>query len=207
MKKASFFGLLGYLSGRWSDKLTEQKNFLESRIKVLESQSMTDDVTGLYNHRHILEEIEREIERAVRQGRSLCGMMIDIDNFKRINDVYGHWVGDLVLREMAFVLKQTIRVIDIVGRYGGDEFVVILPETKFELAERVAQRIQQQVRQHRFKCKGNSLSLTVSIGLWLFENPKGLTPAIFVDQIDKAMFAAKGMGKDRIYSVEIPVPL
>jgi diguanylate cyclase (GGDEF)-like protein len=194
----SFFGV--YLGGL-NDKISAQKRSLEALTNVLEAQSMTDDVTGLYNHRHLLEEIEKEVERSQRYKRFLSGIMVDIDDFKEVNDTHGHVIGDLVLREMALVLNQSIRKIDIVGRYGGDEFVVILPEAEWSSAHAVAERILQNIRQHRFKTKGDYISLTVSVGLFYFKDTTGLDKTQFIERIDEAMFQAKALGKDKVFSV------
>ncbi len=195
----SALGWLGAYLGGFHDKQSHEKSRIENLMNALAAQSMSDDVTGLYNHRHLIEEIEREIERAKRYDHILCGMMIDVDGFKKINDTYGHLTGDFVLREMAQLLIQSLRKIDVIGRYGGDEFVVILPETRIEAAIVVAERILQNVRQHRFQTKHAHLSLTVSIGIISFENIKDLDRAQFIERIDKAMFEAKALGKDRIF--------
>ncbi|HTL70597.1 MAG TPA: GGDEF domain-containing protein [Candidatus Eisenbacteria bacterium] len=181
------------------EDLENENRRIRARAEVLANQSMTDDITGLYNHRHLLEEIEREIERARRHGRGLCGIMLDVDNFKRINDRYGHLVGDYVLREIAYVINKSIRSVDIVGRYGGDEFVVILPETGYESAGEVAQRIRQAVREHGFFiCKDKPVSVTASLGLLLFKDAEHLDAARFLEGVDEAMLCAKTLGKDRI---------
>ena len=197
------FGSFGAYLGWLHDKIANQKESLAALTGILKNQSIMDDVTGLYNHQHILEEIEKEIERAKRQHRSLCGIMVDIDNFKGINDVHGHLVGDLVLREMAFVLKVSVRKIDIVGRYGGDEFIVVLPETPYESAKTVAERIQENARQYPFKTKTAHTSLTASIGLWLFDDLTHLDSSIFVEKVDEAMYKAKSAGKNRIFSYDL----
>ena len=196
------FGCFGAYLGRLHDSIARQKESLGALAAILKNQSMIDDITGLYNHRHILEEIEREIERARRQQRSLCGIMVDIDNFKEINDDHGHLVGDFILREAAFVLRGSIRRIDIIGRYGGDEFVVLLPETPYESARAVAERIQENFRRHSFRTQTTYTCLTVSIGLWLFDDLAGLSSSLFVEKVDQAMYKAKSLGKNRIFSCD-----
>lgn len=195
------FGLFGHYLGELNDKVFSQKVKLESLASVLENQSMTDDVTGLYNHRHLMEEIEKEVERSKRHHHVLSGMMVDVDGFKEINDSYGHLTGDYVLREAAFVLNESIRKIDIIGRYGGDEFVIILPEASLDAAETVSERILQNVRQHRFMTKRDHISLTVSVGLFHFEDASDLSKTQFIEKIDDAMFRAKALGKDRLFAV------
>lgn len=195
------FALFGACLGGLSDVIQSQKESLQKLKNFLETQSMTDDVTGVYNHRHLLEEIEKEVERSKRHNHFLSGMMIDVDGFKEINESYGHLVGDSVLREMAIVLADSIRKIDIFGRYGGDEFVVILPEAQLPAAEVVAERILKNVRKHRFKTQRDDLSMTVSIGLFSFEDTRDLDKTQFIEKIDQAMFRAKGLGKDATFAV------
>ncbi len=195
------FGLFGWHLGSLNDKIHAQKKSLESLMGVLETQSMTDDVTGLYNHRHLLGEIEREVERSKRHSHILSGIMVDVDGFKEINDAYGHLTGDYVLREVALVLNESIRKIDIIGRYGGDEFVIILPEAKLEAAEVISERILQNIRQRRFKTKRDYISLTVSVGLFSFEDASNLDKTQFIEKIDQAMFQAKSLGKNRVFAV------
>lgn len=196
------FGFFGAYLGSLNDASRSQKKSLESLMNVLEAQSMTDDVTGLYNHRHLREEIEKEIERSKRHNHSLSALMIDIDGFKEINELYGHLTGDYVLREVASVINQSIRKIDILGRYGGDEFVVILPEAKIGPAKIVAERILQNIRSHRFQTKRDYISLTVSIGVFSYEDLKNLDLNVFIEKIDEAMFRAKSSGKNKMFLLE-----
>jgi diguanylate cyclase (GGDEF)-like protein len=195
------FGLFGYYLGRWNDKIVSQKISVEKLNVLLKSESMTDDTTGLYNHRHILVEVERETERARRYGHILSGMMIDIDDFKKINDSYGHLAGDQILREVADVLNSNIRKVDIIGRYGGDEFLAILPETTAEAATLIAGRLLTSIRNYPFKINDHLLTLTISIGISSFENTKALDRETFIERTDKAMFGAKSAGKNRIFCV------
>lgn len=195
------FGFFGAYLGSLNDKIHAQKKSLEALVNVLEAQSMSDDVTGIYNHRHLLEEIAKEVERSKRHDHLLSGMMVDVDDFKQINDLYGHSTGDAVIREVALVLNESIRKIDIIGRYGGDEFVIILPEAKLSAAKVVSERILLNIRQHRFNTRRDYVSLTVSIGLFSFENSSNLDKAQFIEKIDQAMFQAKSLGKDRAFAV------
>ena len=191
----TFFGLL---LGILEDRVVSQKISLQRMAIQLERQSMTDDLTGLYNHRHILMEVDREVERANRYGRLVSGMMIDVDDFKKVNDQCGHLAGDIVLREVAEVLLSSIRKVDILGRYGGDEFLVILPETTGEASRVVAERIQRNIRQHSFRVKEIPLSLTVSIGLFSFPPSQKLDTFTFIDRADQVMLQAKKSGKNAI---------
>lgn len=194
------FGLFGAYLGHLNDSIRSQKKSLEAVNLLLKTQSMTDDITGLYNHRHLIEEADKELARAKRYGRFLSGMMVDIDDFKNINDNYGHLTGDSVLKELAAILKNGVRKMDIVGRYGGDEFLVLLPETTGELARNLANRIQKDVRQHQFKTLRDYISVTVSIGVVHFKDNKDLNKLAFIERLDKAMYLAKNLGKDRIFT-------
>lgn len=166
----------------------------------MEHQSITDDITGLYNHRHILLEVDKEIERAKRYGRFLSGMMIDVDNFKEINDVYGHLVGDSVLSEVSQVIQQNIRKIDIPGRFGGDEFLIILPETALMAARILGERILIMINKHSFKTARDYLQVSVSIGVFFIQDGKDYDRAIFIEKMDFAMTKAKRLGKNRVHA-------
>ena len=192
-------GIFGFLLGFLQDRLSAQKENLERMAGLLEHQSMTDDLTGLYNHRHILVEIDREVERANRYGRTLSGMMIDIDDFKKVNDEHGHLAGDEVLRQMADVLQRSVRKVDILGRYAGDEFFTILPETGPEMSRLVAQRIRRNVNAHDFRFKDILLHITVSIGLFSFHSDQKFSLDTFINQADQMLLGAKRAGKNQVF--------
>jgi len=193
-------GKITHFVGMWQD-VTQRKQAeedLEHRAVVLEKESITDDLTGQYNRRHILEELEKEVERSRRYGRRLSGMMIDLDNFKQVNDQYGHPLGDRVLRTFSGILKKGIRKIDILGRYGGDEFIVILPESTVEVAHRVAARIQKNLHEYHKNVSGELFPAAASIGLISFENLQGVSRSAFVQKMDEALLRAKQSGKNRV---------
>ena len=192
------FAFFGLLLGILEDRVVSQKVSLQRMAIQLERQSMTDDLTGLYNHRHILVEVDREVERANRYGRLISGMMIDVDDFKKVNDQYGHLAGDQVLRELSEVLQKNIRKVDILGRYGGDEFLVILPETTLEASRVVAERIQRNVARHSIRVNETFISLTVSVGLFSFTPSQKVDAFTFIDRADKVMLEAKKSGKNTI---------
>ncbi len=193
-------GRVSYFIGVWSDS-TEHKRQEESiaaSLKDFEHQSKTDELTGQYNRRHILAELEREIERVKRYGRHLSGMMIDIDNFKMINDRYGHLMGDRVIKAFAAVISRSIRKVDILGRYGGDEFLVILPEATLDVGKLVAQRIQKNLLEYEENVLSGLGRLTASIGLLSFENIPEAGPVAFMEKIDHALLQSKRAGKNTI---------
>jgi diguanylate cyclase (GGDEF)-like protein len=159
--------------------------------------STTDALTGLWNFRYLSMSLAREIERSTRFDRPLAVLMLDLDHFKRINDLYGHARGDAVLRELAHRVHEQIREVDTFARYGGEEFVVVLPETTVEGAAQLAERICVAVRREPFHLEGEeSLDVTVSIGGAAFPD-HGSTPATLMRAADKALYVAKGEGRDR----------
>ena len=192
------FGVFGYFLGSLRDRVLYQNIALERMNTTLKTQSLTDDVTGQYNHRFLVSEIEKSLERAVRNKRDLSALMIDLDDFKQVNDRFGHLTGDRVLKELADIVNQSIRKVDTLGRYGGDEFLVILPEAAPEAAARVARRIQQNVSQHRFNVGKKTLPITVSIGITTVPDIQKIDKTDFIESVDQAMFKAKKSGKNRI---------
>jgi len=148
-----------------------------------------DDLTGIYNHRHFHEVLPRELERAKRYSQPFCLLMMDIDNFKKYNDTYGHLAGDKLLTNIANLLISSIRCADIDFRYGGEEFVVILPQVGKQGGVEAAKRILNLIKQE--------LSVTVSIGVTSFPDD-GTSKEELINKADSAMHRAKKLGKDRI---------
>ena len=139
------------------------------RIAEAERLSQTDDLTKLHNARYLRQFLLNEIRRARRYGTSVAALFLDLDDFKRVNDAHGHLAGSHVLMEMAAVILSSIRDTDAVARYGGDEFVIVLPDTQIELAGTVAQRIREKISHHQFNAGRNlKLSLTASFGVATF---------------------------------------
>ena len=193
-------GSVSHFVAVWKD-VTEAKRRHEEMVshsKTLEVQSIRDDLTGLYNRRYILLELEKETERSIRCKRPITGMMIDLDNFKQVNDQYGHPAGDEVLKQFALILEKSIRKMDIAGRYGGDEFLVLLPESDLEISGRVAERIRKNVHEFPFNAKGTPFSLSVSIGLIPFNEGEKNNKNGMIEKIDQALFRAKQSGKNQV---------
>lgn len=167
--------------------------------KLTKRLSITDELTGLFNYRYLQQRLDDEIERARRYGRSLSMLMLDADDFKKYNDTHGHVAGDIALAEIGTVLHAAVREIDVVCRYGGEEFAVLLPETDAEGAFVVAEKVREAVASHSFlDADGNrGVRLTVSIGLATY-------PASAADreellrQADDALYNAKTTGRDRV---------
>lgn len=166
----------------------------------LERQARIDLLTGLNNRRHFFELAKKELERAKRHGAPLPALMLDVDHFKLVNDTYGHHVGDLVLQKLSEVCVQTLRGIDILGRFGGEEFAILLPETKIEQALEVAERLRLAVAGATVPLEqGGSIHITVSIGVASLV----ATDARVEDMLkraDAALYAAKNTGRNRVCS-------
>lgn len=166
----------------------------------LEQLAQTDPLTQLLNRRALTERITAEMERALRYDSTLALLMIDLDHFKRVNDTYGHLVGDDVLRDVAKLLVDTIRVSDIVARYGGEEFLVLLPETDDAGAESFADRIRAAVEEHDFTDSGEhpQLRLTSSIGVAMYPAARIESVEDLFARADAALYRAKADGRNRV---------
>jgi two-component system cell cycle response regulator len=158
--------------------------------------SITDGLTGLWNYRYFTMTIGKEIERAARFGRPLSLLLLDLDHFKLVNDVYGHQRGDAVLVELAGRIRGQVRDVDTVARYGGEEFVVILPETDEEGAVQAAERIRAAVRRRPFSDgQDTPLEITISVGVAVFPL-HGAGSTSLLRRADQALYSAKRAGRD-----------
>ncbi len=173
---------------------------LEAKNKILDNLANIDGLTGLYNHRYFQNVLDQEINRAVRHGSSMSILMVDIDFFKKVNDTYGHQVGDFILSEFSKIIQENIRQYDILARYGGEEFVVLLPETTIEDALVVAEKLRSIIEQTPFQDNREKYYITASFGL------ANCTPATednfskntFINQADQALYEAKEKGRNRV---------
>ena len=166
----------------------------------LEQLAQTDPLTQLLNRRALTERINAEMERALRYDSSLSLLMVDLDHFKRINDTYGHLVGDDVLRDFAKLLTATIRTTDVVARYGGEEFLVLLPEADEAGAEHFAERIRAAVEKQEFGARVGhpALKLTASIGVATFPAARIESLEDLLARADAALYRAKADGRNRV---------
>jgi diguanylate cyclase (GGDEF)-like protein len=177
--------------------LINAERFLQAREKAF-----VDDVTSLYNARYLLSALDREVNRASRSENKLSVLFLDLDRFKTVNDRFGHLIGSRVLRELGGLLQESVRAIDTVGRYGGDEFTILLVDTGKDGAMSVADRIRQSVADHAFGAeRGLELRLTISVGVATFPL-HGETRERLLDLADKAMYLAKALGRNQVCSAD-----
>lgn len=178
------------------DELKKKNRQLEEVLAKVEFLAITDPLTGLYNRRHFEIMIEKEFNRTARYNSPTSCLMIDIDYFKRINDEYGHRAGDTVLKEIADLLKRCLRKIDTVARWGGEEFVVLLPGTNKKGATDASSRILGAISEHQFS--GIQRQITVSIGIAAVPGCPADSAEKLIDASDNAMYEAKSKGRNRI---------
>lgn len=168
----------------------KERRLQEEEIKLL---AETDPLTGIYNRRMFFDYLEIELLRTKRYGNNLSLIMLDIDYFKKVNDTYGHDVGDYVLRTIVDIVKEKVREADILARYGGEEFIIILPETDIGGAKTLAEKIRILIEKNIF----NKVKMvTVSIGVTSFQ--EGDTVATFTKRVDNALYKAKNNGRNRV---------
>ena len=160
--------------------------------------SIRDSLTDLYNHRHVMELVSVEFTRVGRYQEAFSLLMIDVDNFKKVNDEYGHPAGDSVLKELARIIKETVRTVDSVGRYGGEEFVAILPHTAHALAMETAERLRRTIHEHVFLAGDRKVHVTVSVGVASYPSPTVDSPATLIREADQALYRAKEAGRDLV---------
>ncbi len=172
------------------------------RVTILENENISDPLTGIYNRRYLVRRLEEECARSRRYHLPLSVLLIDIDHFKLINDNHGHPIGDLVLQNLGTLLQQVIRESDIAARYGGDEIMIIAPNTTLPLASELAERLRQHIENQHFSLKnGNNepveLAFSVSIGVAAL--CQGDTNCgCFIQNVDEALLRAKQEGRNRI---------
>jgi diguanylate cyclase (GGDEF)-like protein len=159
--------------------------------------AITDELTGIYNRRGLFELGRREVERSLRFGHPLSALMLDIDKFKDVNDNYGHKIGDQVLQQMAARCMVNIREIDIFGRYGGEEFVILLPESPAEDAGQVAERLRGLIGDEPFQTTMGAITITISLGV-AGVNQTGEDLNTLIERADRALYIAKQSGRNKV---------
>jgi len=170
--------------------------------REVQEMATKDDLTGLFNKRYFLENLTKEFKTMMRYQTPVSLIMIDLDNFKLINDRFGHQAGDVILREIASLLIRSLREIDVPGRYGGDEIAIILPETVMEQAFFVARRIKRLIEEHPVRFGDESIQVTASFGISSCPNSRIRTMEDMIVAADKALYEAKREGRNRIEACE-----
>ncbi len=178
--------------------ITERKNAENALLE----QSARDHLTGLFNRRYMEETLQRELLRASRKGLSLGIIMFDVDEFKRFNDTYGHAAGDVVLRELGRLLTEHVRGEDIPSRYGGDEFIIVLPDATLEITRERAELLCEHARNFKPQFEGQSLgAVSLSLGVAIFPE-HGPTSESVLKAVDDALYRAKREGRGRVVVAE-----
>ncbi|MFY9256753.1 MAG: diguanylate cyclase [Fuerstiella sp.] len=179
-------------------RILQLQQQLEDARDASRLEANSDQLTGLWNRRSLHPRLEREIARCRESRRSLSVIMLDIDHFKSINDGAGHAYGDSALKLVAQTIKQGARADDFVGRFGGDEFIVVLPGADEDVAKRAAERIRLDISSSQLLSVENPFSITVSIGVAEVTGIAVLTPEIALSMADRALYAAKRAGRNRV---------
>lgn len=175
-------------------RLSESNEKLQIALEKISELAITDDLTGLYNRRHLLSVLEQQRALANREGTPFVLAFIDLDNFKHVNDAFGHNTGDEVLKQFSTVLQDSIREVDLVSRYGGEEFVILLNGVGIETAAMVVERIRRVVEQLTFS--HTQLHITMSVGLTAYQAPEIIADTLA--RADKLLYVAKQEGRNRV---------
>ena len=162
----------------------------------LRRQATYDALTGILNRGAIMDRLTIEMERAYRESESLCVAMVDFDHFKKVNDTYGHSAGDVVLREAAKRMSSALRPYDLIGRYGGEEFIAVFPRCDESSAYTIAERIRRSIAFGAINTEAGKVTITASIGVAQAWEPKN--PEAVIREADKALFRAKELGRNRV---------
>ena len=187
--QGNLIGILGI-----ARDISEHKKMQEK----LQRQAITDELTGIYNRRHFMFRAEEEVQRMRRYGGAGSLLMLDLDSFKRVNDVFGHPVGDTVLQSVTEICQQMLRCNDVFGRIGGEEFAILLMETDVEQAKLVAERVRKSIEEAVFFAKADqAITLSVSIGVTQYNSPED-TLLQLLSRADNALYAAKNGGRNRV---------
>ncbi len=188
------------------DELDRKNRELERANEQLRQLSVTDGLTGLYNHRHVHQLLHDEHERSKRTGEPIAVVMLDLDRFKQLNDTHGHPTGDIVLAQTARILEETAREVDMIGRYGGEEFIAILPGADETAAALFAERVRSTVERHEYRDGDKRIRMTVSAGVASAKGGKLTRPDDLIRQADRALYRAKDLGRNRVVRAsEVPL--
>jgi two-component system, cell cycle response regulator len=185
------------LAGR---RILDLQDQLITAREALRVQAFQDGLTGIWNRRAIMEELERELNRAERDGSPVSVVMVDLDHFKQINDRHGHQAGDEVLREAARRMTHAKRPYDAIGRYGGEEFLLVLPGCDENGGALVAERMRKRVAARPIEHGDRQIAVTASLGVAAYPSSEALDMASLLGAADRALYRAKSRGRDRVES-------
>jgi len=195
---------LGLAFDEMTSELQSRDALLQDALERLRAQAVTDELTGLYNRRYLWNAMEAELTRARRKKMPMAVMLFDIDHFKKLNDLWGHQAGDMVLKYIAKVVRRVVRGTDIVPRYGGEEFIVVMPEASEEVALLRARELRARIAEMPLSYEGASLGgITVSIGIGLSADASQFGD-VLVREADAAMYEAKARGRDQVVMRKVP---
>ena len=182
-------------------KIKSLQDELKRSNELLREMSITDPLTRLHNRRHLMEVLEREIQRSIRTRSPLSVVILDIDHFKKVNDTYGHLLGDEVLAAVGALMGRDLRTYDVAARYGGEEFFLVLPNTPLSEAHTVAERIRRDVADLCFADRLRPLRVTVSLGVATFPSERTASEEALIREADRALYMAKQGGRNRTESM------
>jgi diguanylate cyclase (GGDEF)-like protein len=185
-----FLSMLWYFTFRLINKIADAR-------RMIEELAMTDGLTKLYNRRYLMERFLEEFERSKRLGKSLGCIMFDLDYFKRINDQYGHQAGDAVLKKISAIAAEFIRAYDILGRFGGEEFMIVLPETDLADSIRFAERLRELLKNQTIETGAGAVHMTASFGVAVLTKEDSTVDDI-IKRADEGLYEAKKTGRDRV---------
>ncbi|MHC1729474.1 MAG: GGDEF domain-containing protein [Syntrophobacteraceae bacterium] len=185
--------------------LAEELSLLRDRCRKLEELSYVDALTGLYNFRYLQKALEMEMERTRRTKLPTSLIMVDLDHFKNINTLYGHECGNTALASIGKILQESVRVIDIPCRYGGEEFALILPGAMLRQSVRIAERLLETIRTTPLVLKDEVVTITASFGVAVFRSGDELTAGRFLSKADSFLYQAKDSGRNQVCSEDFCV--
>lgn len=171
---------------------------LREEVATLTELVSTDPLTRLFNYRYFSQALEQELERTHRTAQPTALIMLDLDHFKRVNDTWGHEVGNRVLRHVAELMITLLRKIDIPCRYGGEEFALILPGTPLPRAINAARRLRAAIEETPVMLEGKPLVITASMGVSIYQRSSNISAETFVKQVDALLYAAKSQGRNQV---------
>lgn len=183
-------------------QISEQQDLLLLKNQELEKMAFLDPLTALPNRRYFDEVVKKEVAQIRRSARQSCLIILDVDHFKNVNDTFGHTTGDEVLCQMAQLLQQSLRQTDMIARFGGEEFIILLPDTQLASGGQVADKLRQLIENHSFRAEGHAIRITASFGVALLRLPQRRQSNYYAE-CDKALYQAKQKGRNR---VEIATP-